>query len=261
MKTIIILQARLSSKRLPGKVLKKIQGTPLIEILLKRISKCKNVNKIIVAIPRGKADKKLYDFLKKKKYSIFRGNEKNVLERFYFTAKKTKANIIVRLTADNPLTDPLLIDNLINIFKKENVDYLTNSSPSSFPNGLDVEIFTFSCLKKCYQKAISKFDKEHVTTYIRSSKKFKILSVINDKNLSNLRVTVDEDVDLQVIKKIIKNFKNIHFSWKKLEKLYKEKPSIFSINSHLTKYYGYLDKIKPFKLLKYKVINTQNNKN
>ena len=90
MKKIIILQARLSSKRLPGKVLKKVQGIPLIEILLRRISRCKNADKIIVAIPRNRTNEKLYKFLKKKKYNIFRGNENNVLERFYYTAKKLR---------------------------------------------------------------------------------------------------------------------------------------------------------------------------
>ncbi|MDC0369946.1 glycosyltransferase family protein [Pelagibacteraceae bacterium] len=253
MKKIIILQARLSSKRLPGKVLKKVQGIPLIEILLRRISRCKNADKIIVAIPRNRTNEKLYKFLKKKKYNIFRGNENNVLERFYYTAKKAKANIIVRLTADNPLVDPLLIDDLIDVLIKKKMDYVTNSYPYTFPDGLDVEVFTFNCLKKCYQKALSKFDKEHVTTYIRKSERFKSYAVVNEKDLSKIRITVDADLDLEVIEEIIINMKNIHFSWKKIEKLYKEKPFIFSKNAHLKKYHSYYE-IKSFKSMKYLAI-------
>ena len=154
MKIVLIVQARMNSSRLPGKVLKPlVKKEPLIGVLLKRLKKVKKINELVVSTSTMKKDDPLIHFLKKKKIKYFRGSEKDTLERFYYTAIKTKAKIIIRVTADCPLSDPKLIDSFIDTFKKKKSDYLANTFNiqnklngfwSAYPDGFDIEIFTFS---------------------------------------------------------------------------------------------------------------------
>ena len=231
MNVIGIIQARLTSKRFPGKVLKKIGNMPMLEILIKRISFSKKLDKIIVVIPRSKKNKNLKIFLKKKKITYYEGDEKNVLQRYYFAAKEYSANIIVRITSDNPLVDPEIIDNIITKIKKKKIDYIKHSYPY-LPLGLGVEAFTFKALRKVYNKAKSNYHKEHVTTYIFDNKNlFKTEEIKGNKVYPQYRLTVDLPLDLKVIKYIFNYFKpNIKFNFKKITKLFKENPKIFLIN-------------------------------
>ena len=153
MKTVIIIQARMLSKRLPGKVLKKILGKPMIELIIQRLKKCKEVNEIIVATSKDNSNQKLDEHLRKMKINYFRGDEEDVLNRFYYAAKKNNARIIVRITADCAVADPRLIDEFIKKFKKEKVEYLSNAFPYSYPDGLDIEVFSFAFLFKAFKKA------------------------------------------------------------------------------------------------------------
>ena len=147
MKKIAIIQARLNSTRLPGKVMFNINGMPLIEILYKRLKKSKELDDIVIAT--NKKSKKLIKFLKEKKINFFIGSENNVLNRYYKAAVKYKADIIIRITADGVLADPVLVDQFIKKYQSMNVDYLCNSLPLSYPDGLDFEIFNFKSLEKC----------------------------------------------------------------------------------------------------------------
>ena len=212
---LLILQARQSSTRFPNKVLQKISGVPLIIFLLKRLIKCKRIDKVITAIPKNKKNQTLRKLLKRNNYEYFEGSEKNVLERFYLCAKRYNAKNIIRITADCPLSDPQLIDKFIRIFEKKKVDYLSNGNPPTFPDGYDIEIFKFEALKKSFLKAKSLYEKEHVTPYIKKNNVFSKSNVVNKKNFSNLRLTVDYVEDLIVIRKILSQIKrksNYHFN-------------------------------------------------
>ena len=235
-KKIAIIQARLNSVRLPNKILLKINGTPLIEILYKRLKRSKELDDIVIATTRD--SKNLINFLQKKKIKYFVGSESNVLKRYYDAAKKYNANIIVRITADGILADPKLVDAFLRKFSKMEIDYLSNQQPVSYPDGLDIEIFNFKSLKKANLLAKKKYDKEHVTPFIQRNKIFKKYNLMNDENLSKLRFTLDEIEDYESIKNIFMFFKpNINFSWKKII-FFIKKGKIKLTNSHLKRNEG-----------------------
>ena len=215
MKKIAIIQARLNSTRLPGKVMFNINGMPLIEILYKRLKRSKELDDIVIAT--NKKSKELIKFLKKKKINYFIGSENNVLNRYYKAAEKYQADIIIRLTADGVLADPVLVDQFIKKYKSLNVDYLCNSLPLTYPDGLDFEIFNFKSLKNANFKAKKLYDKEHVTPFIINNSHLKKHNIINKEDSSNIRLTLDEVEDFETLKNIFKYFyPNIHFSWKKV---------------------------------------------
>ena len=195
-----IIQARMGSKRLPGKSLKKINNTPiLLRIIrsLKRKKKFKNIL-IIVATTNLKIDDIIASLSVKENVYVFRGSPRNVLERYYLTAKKYKLRNIIRLTSDNPFTDTLFLEKLIQLHLKNKNDY--TSSKENLPIGMGAEIFTFKALKKAYKFSTSKKDKEHVCDYIlKNYKKFKIQKLkfkIASKKIKKLRLTVDTQKDL-----------------------------------------------------------------
>ena len=141
MKTLIIVQARLNSSRFANKVLKKINKKTIIEIIFKRLQKVKNADEIVFSIPKNKREKKLKRILTKNNAKVFLGKEKDVLDRYYKTAKSYKATTIVRITADCPLVDSQLIDEMIAFYKKNNYEYLSNTIKPTYPDGIDIEIF------------------------------------------------------------------------------------------------------------------------
>lgn len=195
-----IIQARMGSKRLPGKSLKKINNTPiLLRIIrsLKRKKKFKNIL-IIVATTNLKIDDIITNLSLKENVNVFRGSHNNVLERYYLTAKKYKLRNVIRLTSDNPFTDTLFLEKLIQLHLKNKNDY--TSSKESLPIGMGAEILTFKALQKAYKFSKSKKDKEHVCDYIlNNKKKFKIQNLkfkIKSKKIKKLRLTVDTQKDL-----------------------------------------------------------------
>ena len=229
-KTAVIIQARLTSSRFPNKILAKIGNHTLIDYLINRIKICKEVNKIILAIPNNKKNKIISKKIKNNSL-IFFGNENDVLDRFYKAAKKYKVDTIVRICGDCPFVDPALIDQALKIFKKNSYDYISNTIKPTFPDGLDVEIFNFDTLKKTWMEAKDTLDREHVTQYIIKNNKFKKKNFTFNKNLSFLRLTVDEKIDLLQIKKIyLKLFKKKIFGIKDINNLYNSNKNLFKIN-------------------------------
>ncbi len=228
----IIIQARLNSTRLPGKVLKKISNKTVIEIIHERISKSKFKNQIIFAIPNNKKNSKLKNFLKNKHLDYFEGSEKNVLDRYYKCAKKNKSQIIVRITADCPLIDSNMLDKCLKIFIKEKIDMLNNVCPPTFPDGLDISIFNYKTLHQTWKNAKTDFDKEHVTPFMLRNKKVKKLNYSSKINFASERWTLDTEKDLIVIKNIFKRFKDFHFSWKDVLKIKKKFPEDFIANQY-----------------------------
>jgi len=237
---LAIIQARYNSTRFPGKVIQKIENKTILEILIQRLSKSKYISKIIVACSKNPKDKTILDICKKLGVNYFTGSENDVLDRFYKAAKKYKGANIVRITADCPLLDYQIVDDVISNFFLKKVDYASNVHPPTFPDGLDVEVFKFSALKEAYTKTGQSFEREHVTPFIINNKKFKKFNLKNYKDYSFLRLTLDEKEDFILIKKIIKNFKNnLNFNLKNILTLYKNKKNFFLINNHLTRNEGY----------------------
>ena len=239
MKTVAIVQARMGSTRLPDKVMKPIAGTPMIEVLLARLSRAKEVNVIMVATSVDPRNQTLADHVTALGYKCYRGSENDVLDRYLQAAKSEGADIVVRITGDCPLVDPALVDNVISLFKTSCVDYFSNTSPPTFPDGLDIEVFTLAALEKAAQQSNNAFDHEHVTPFLRESEQFKKAGLQYGEDLSGLRWTVDEPADYDVVKKIFAHFApDIHFNWLQILQLQRSKPTLFSINQHLTRNEG-----------------------
>ncbi len=236
---VAIVQARTTSTRYPNKVLKTVNKLTIIELLIKRLKKSKIVSQVLVAIPEGKANLKLKNHLFSKKIDYFQGSEDDVLDRYYNAAKSVKANIIVRITGDCPLMDAKLVDEMLDVYNIKNVDYLSNINPPTFPDGLDIEIFTFNALETCWRKAKTKFDREHVTPFIRRTLFFSKYNFENKTDSSKIRITLDEKEDYKVIKSIFDEFyPRIDFSWEEIVKLYNEKKHILFTNNFLNRNEG-----------------------
>ena len=229
-----IIQARCESIRFPNKVLAKINHLTTIELLLKRVSKSKLVDKIVVATSSHKSNRELIKILKKNNVDFFIGSQKNVLDRYFKISNKYNLKTIIRLTGDNPLIDPNIIDTFIKKFLKLKLDYLSDSNEPTYPDGMDIEVFNFKTLKKVYFSQTNSFQKEHVTSLMRNLDGLKRGYQINKKNFSFLRITLDEQNDLNCIKKIVNYFApNIYFSLRDIIKLYSIKPSIFNLNNKI----------------------------
>lgn len=258
MKYLLIIQARMSSERLPGKIMREIQGLPIVEITYKRISRSKKLNKVIIATTNNSNDDLLCEYLNKKKIDFFRGDENNVLKRFYSLAKKYEPKNIIRITSDCPLVDYRMLDEMIDYYELKKLDYYSNCWPPTFPDGVDIEIFTYKSLIETFKSAKSKHDKEHVTTYIKKNIKFKKDNYTSDVDFSHLRWTIDEDVDFILVKKIFSHFKNtIFFSWKDVIKLGEKNKDFFNINmkiirnkKSIKKEIKDLEKLKSLKIMK-----------
>jgi glutamate-1-semialdehyde 2,1-aminomutase len=236
---LAIVQARMGSIRFPGKVLKKINNKSLIEILLSRLSKSKNIDKIILATSIASVNDKLSQEVKALGYDVFRGSENNVLDRYYLAAKQYSPSTIVRITGDCPLIDPVLVDQVIDRYIKNDVDYVSNNHPPTYPDGLDTEVFSFQSLEDSWQNAKKNYELEHVTPYILNKTRFKKLSFENEIDCSKERWTVDEIEDFEVIKNIISHFSpNIFFSWQEVFELKNNHPNYFSANKNIIRNEG-----------------------
>jgi len=238
-KVLAIVQARVGSTRLPGKVLKKVNDKSLIEILFHRLSKSKKIDKIILATSESNENDILSDLIQVLGYDIFRGQEDDVLGRYFEAAKQYQPECIVRITGDCPILDPKLIDKVISSYIKENADYASNINPPTYPDGLDVEVFSFESLKEANQKANNAYQREHVTPYIRENKKLKKINLSNDIDLSKERWTVDEYSDFLVIENIFNYFEpNLDFSISDILQLKIKHPEYFELNKSIKRNVG-----------------------
>ena len=223
--SIAIVQARVGSTRLPGKMFKKLGRYYLIEWVIKRLKRSKKINKIILATTTNKADKKFINICKKFKITFFSGSENDVLGRFYDSVKKTNNANIIRVCADNPFIDPIEVDNLISFFNKNKYDYVCNHQnklKSGYADGFGAEILSIDLLKKLNKIVKEKNLREHVTQYIWKKKNnFKLYSMKACKDLSypKLKFDVDTLTDLKYLSRIAKNKININTSAKKIIKI------------------------------------------
>ena len=211
LKTILVTQARTGSSRLPGKVLKEVNGISLLQIHLDRLKKCSKVSEIIVATTVKDEDEVIYNKAIKWGYKASRGSELNVLDRFYKAVKDKHADWIVRVTSDCPLLDPQLVDDVITYAQNHDYDYVSNGLMEHFPDGQDVEVFKLSALKLAWENAKLKSELEHVTPYIRNNANgegdnlFSSINYACEHDFSDIRMTVDEQRDFDLIENLIQN--------------------------------------------------------
>jgi glutamate-1-semialdehyde 2,1-aminomutase len=239
MKVIALVQARMGSTRLPNKVMKPVGGIPMIELLLSRLSRAKEIDQIVVATSVDPRNRPLIDHVRKLGYSCEEGSENDVLDRFVEAAGKHRADVVVRITGDCPLVDPGLVDEVVRGFKAAGVDYFSNIDPPTYPDGLDIEVCTFKALEQASRETDRPYDREHVTPYLRESKRFKTASMKQNQDLSALRWTVDEPADFTVIEKVFGHFHpQTDFAWGEVLDLQRRQPEIFSINQNLIRNEG-----------------------
>jgi glutamate-1-semialdehyde 2,1-aminomutase len=238
-KVVAIVQARMGSSRLPNKVMKLIGGVPMIELLLSRLTLAKELDQIVVATSLDSKNEPLVAHIQKLGYLCIRGSEDDVLQRYLDAAHASNADIVVRVTGDCPVIDPTLVDEAVAQFKLRQVDYLTNTLPPTYPDGLDTEVFTLAALERAAHESQELFDHEHVTPYLRRPGLFKTAGIAHAEDLSGLRWTVDEPADLEVVSNLFSHFApDIYFSWQQIFRLQQEQPQLFAANQKIIRNEG-----------------------
>lgn len=239
MKVVALVQARMGSTRLPNKVMKPIGGVPMIELLLSRLSRAKEVNQVVVATSVDARNHPLVEHVRRLGYACEQGSENDVLDRYVQAARACQADVVVRITGDCPLVDPGLVDEAIRRFKSAKVDYFSNTNPPTYPDGLDIEVCTFKALEQASQETSKPFDREHVTPYLREPGRFSTAAMQHSQDLSALRWTVDEPADFAVIEKVFQHFHpRIDFTWGEVLNLQRQQPDIFNVNQHIIRNEG-----------------------
>ncbi|NEU32299.1 NTP transferase domain-containing protein [bacterium LRH843] len=239
MKVIAIIQARMGSTRLPGKIMKEILGKPLLEYQIERVRKSRLINQIVIATTTKETEQPIIDLCKRLAVNYYRGSEADVLSRYYEAANHYQADVIVRLTSDDPLVDPDIIDKAILQYMSHNnkYDYVSNSTLRTYPLGLDVEVFSLNALEIAHREAVSSAHREHVTPYIYlHPNKFNLGSITHDTDLSSIRLTVDTHEDFTFMERLIEGLykkKQEHFILEDIIKLLQQNPKWLQLNAHI----------------------------
>ena len=238
MKKLIIVQARMTSTRLPGKVMKVVCGKPLLEHLIDRLKRVKYADRIVIATTVNETDDIIVELCEKLDISYYRGSEEDVLGRYYETAVEYGGDIIIRITSDCPVIDPEVVDYLINFFTNniEKYDYVSNTLERSYPKGMDAEIVSFKALKEAHFNAYDPFDREHVTPFIKKRpQQFRLYNILYKTDMSRCRWTLDTPEDLELISKIFEflYYQNTFFSLNDIFSLMERKLEWAAINAHI----------------------------
>ena len=243
MNSVAIIQARMDSRRFPGKVLELIENKTMLWHIVTRLKACRNISKIVIATSHERSDDAIADFCEKHGIACFRGSKDNVLDRYYQAARSARADIIIRITGDSPLIDSQSTDATIQYYldKRDSVDYVTNANPPTLPDGLDTEVFSFGTLERAWRAASTQYQKEHVTPFIVEHNEFRKASVKNSVDLSHLRWCVDEPADLEFVRAVYKELYNggSLFSMQSILELHKRKPELEKINSMISRNEGF----------------------
>ena len=235
MKNAAIIQARMNSNRLPGKVLQDICGQTMLACVLRRVKRASLLDQVIVATSATDADNAIIDECQKLAVPTFRGSEVDVLDRFYHAMLSCGADVAVRITADCPLIEPEIIDKVLRAFLSSNVDYASNTLNRTYPRGLDVEVTKLSALKCAWEQSSKLYHRAHVTPYLyENPQKFKLLSVTNKTDWSCYRWTVDTSDDLEFVRKVYELLGcNDLFNWREALRICNKNPGIVELNRHV----------------------------
>lgn len=221
---VAIVQARMGSRRLPRKTLALIQGKPMIGCVLERLQRAKTLDQIMVATSDRPMDDDLEVWLKRKGVTYFRGSESDVLDRYYQAARSVSAQTIVRITADCPLIMPDVIDRVVRDFQAGRADYVSNTQPPTYPDGLDTEVFSFSALERAWKEARSPDEREHVTLYLYRSGLFKTRNILaeHEENGSHLKWSVDHPEDLRLVRRIYRKLgtRGMTADWRAIARMF-----------------------------------------
>lgn len=253
MSIVAIIQARVGSTRLPGKVLMDLNGQTVLERVHGRVASSKLVDKVVIATTTNPADDRIVELGRQKGMIVERGSENDVLDRYYQVAQKYRPDHIIRITSDCPLIDPLIIDQVIEQHLREQNDYTSNAFIESYPDGQDTEIFTFPVLKEAWSKAILPSQREHVTQYVtKNADKFKIGNLAYKKILSSKRWTLDEPTDYSFIKAIYDGLadQDDNFGLEVVLNYLEEHPELEKLNHHIVRNEGLLKSLEKDKVFK-----------
>lgn len=242
MKVLAILQARFSSSRLPGKVLKPILGEPMLLRQVERIRRVKGIDEFVLATSEEASDDPVAQMCVDNGIECFRGSLDDVLDRFYSAAKKYSPENVVRLTGDCPLIDPQVLQALIDLFFAGGYDYASNCLTPTYPDGLDAEVMRFEVLEQAWQSAELQSEREHVTPYIyKHPQDFKLGVLKNAEDLSALRWTVDEPEDYELVCRIYEALypQNPEFGFSEILNFVRSNKELLSVNDKFTRNEGY----------------------
>jgi spore coat polysaccharide biosynthesis protein SpsF len=232
MKVVAIVQARTGSTRLPGKVLQDLAGQSMLSRVIDRLRASHLIDQIVVATTCDVNDDVIVEECDRCSVSFSRGDEGDVLDRYYRTAKSNEADVVVRITSDCPLLDPTITDKIIQAFLQERPDYASNTISRTYPRGLDTEVIAWNALARAWQQAGQLYEREHVTPYIiENPTEFKLLSVTGDQDYSGYRWTVDTPEDLAFVRAVYSRFPTeTLFSWSDVLGLLEREPALADLN-------------------------------
>jgi len=240
MKVVAIIQARMSSKRLRGKVLMQLAGIPVLEHVVQRVSYCKTINQVVVATSSDISDDDIETWCIDHNVECFRGNLSDVLDRFYQAAKHYQAEAIVRITADCPVIDPAIVDEVVEGYQVGSFEFY--GLAGEFPDGLDCTVFSFSAIERAWNEAALPSEREHVGPYIEKNPEiFKSGALVKFKSMSHHRWTLDEPADFKLLSFIFNELyeKDSIFYTHQIMKLLEINPEISNINSNIIRNEGY----------------------
>jgi len=246
-----VIQARMGSSRLGGKVLMNIENkNPLLHFVINQLKYSKLIDRIIIATTSLPEDDVILKMANEIKVQTFRGSPKDLLDRYYQCAKEFSLSNIVRITSDNPLIDPTLVDQVVEKYLEGSFDYVTNVIPRTFPQGTEAEIFSFTALEKAWNEAKKPSEREHVTPYFYNNpEKFKIFKITHHENLSKLRWTVDRKPDLELVRSIVSKIQKRPILMNDIIALLENEPKLINHNKDYVMNEGYLKSLEEDKLV------------
>ena len=236
MRVVAIIQARIGSTRLPGKVLLDLAGEPMLARVVTRTHRATTLEKVVVATTTKPADDAIVEMCVARGWFYFRGSELDVLDRYYKAAMRHEADVVVRITSDCPLIEPDVVDWVAGEFLEHgSLDYTSNTlSPRTFPRGLDVEVISFEALERAWHEDDNDTWREHVTPYIyRHPEKFSLRGVVDNSDHSSMRWTVDTPEDLAFMQRVYGYFGHDRFSWREVLGVLEQHPEWPEINRHV----------------------------
>jgi spore coat polysaccharide biosynthesis protein SpsF len=236
MRIVTIVQARMGSTRLPGKVMLDLVGSTVLGRVVQRLRRAESTGELVIATTSDPADDVIVNECDRLGVNVFRGEEDDVLDRYYFAARAFDADVIVRITSDCPLIEPEISDATIHAFLQRRPDYASNTLQRTFPRGMDTEVISAQALADTWKAAKQPYQRSHVTAYIyENPRKFDLLSFAGDVDYSSQRWTLDTPEDLRFIRAVYEHMENPdNFNWRDVLLLLEEKPELLELNGHVT---------------------------
>jgi spore coat polysaccharide biosynthesis protein SpsF (cytidylyltransferase family) len=240
---VVVLQARMASTRLPGKVIADVGGEPMLQRVVERARRIPEATQVILATSTDSANEPLMRLAKTWGVDSYAGSESDVLDRYYQATRRAGADVVVRVTADCPLVDPEVSGRVVRRFLGGGFDYVSNTNPPTFPDGLDTEVFLFAALERAWREATLLSEREHVTPYLwKNPDRFRIANVRSERDLSHLRWTVDHAEDLEFVRSVYARMaarNNRDFGMADVLALLADEPQLLTVNNDHTRNEGY----------------------